>query len=103
MAGEGMKKTLSLQACDNGDIKIFVNNAESHVIKNNQTNDEEIFKSLEYQPGCLYERGADVSNKSVNISVFQEICGLFDSIVKGINEINETPHVSVNEPEIDNE
>jgi hypothetical protein len=82
-------KELSLKACSNGDICILINGEETYKIHDNKTSDQEIFNSLKYEPYCTYKRGADTPDDGVNKSVFSEIQALFDSLISGINNINQ--------------
>lgn len=87
------KKKVQLKACVNGDIKIIVDGEQTGIIHDNQTSDSDIFAALKYEPRCKYEwvQDKDIANPSgVNRSVFEAISGLFNSIIKGINEINES-------------
>lgn len=97
------KRNVQLKACANGDITIFVEDEQTGVIHDNHTSDSEIFDSLKYEAGSTYERIDDIPNSKVNGSVFESIKELFDSIVKGINDINDVRRVSEDEPEIDGE
>jgi len=82
-------KTISIQACDNGDIRINVDGKTTCVIQKNKTSDKEIFDALQYEPGCKYERGEDQPNSNVNPSIFEAVQNLFNEIVSGINSINQ--------------
>ena len=97
------KISVQLKACTNGDIYIIINGKQTGVIHDNQTSDADIFDSLNYEPGNVYVRIADVPDVNINKSVFESVEGLFDSIIKGINDINENAQSVEDEPEIDDE